>query len=193
MRACGSLLPAKKRRFRSRARKKCFFAYKLKRHSRQDWRFMLRRHYTLALTGRSLEPTIPGKSFAPISPQPRCGAESLPSARFPDCTTRRASRLRVSNNTRESADGARGIRASLNCNRLAKSVCRYPAKSILAPVFQNQLDGSAQAFTALFYAAPLPVGAWNLWRPGNKPFAVSLNDRCEFVPHGMSIDQLHKA
>ena len=33
---------------------------------------------------------------------------------------------------------------------------------ILAAIFQNQLDGRTQAFTAFFHAAPLPVGAGNL-------------------------------
>jgi hypothetical protein len=97
-------------------------------------------------------------------------------------------RLRASNNTRADANGAAAIHVSLNRDRLAKSVGRDTAKPIFTSVLQNQLDGRAQAFTAFFHAASLSVGAGNLRRPADKPIAVSLNDRSEFVSHGKSID-----
>jgi hypothetical protein len=53
-----------------------------------------------------------------------------------------------------------------------------------ATVFKNKLDGRAQALAAFFHAAPLTISAGNLRGPGDKPFAITLNDCCEFVPHG---------
>ena len=84
---------------------------------------------------------------------------------------------------------ARGIRASLDGDRFAKGIGRRSAQSILAAVFQNQLDGRTQVFTAFFHTAPLPVGAGDFRGPGDKPLAVALNDRGELVSHGSSIDR----
>ena len=56
-----------------------------------------------------------------------------------------------------------------------------------AAVFQNQLDGCAHALAALFQSVPLSVGASNLKRPADKPFAVALDDPSEFIPHWESI------
>jgi hypothetical protein len=135
------------------------------------------------------EPTIPGKSCERASRQLRCGVGLPRSGPSLDCTTGSVRRLRASDSTRASAGGEAAIRASLDGDRLAKGVCRSPAKAIFAAIFQNQLNRSAQAFTALFQAATLPIGAGNFRRPGNKPFAVALNDRSEFIPHGTSIDR----
>lgn len=63
----------------------------------------------------------------------------------------------------------------------------FSAPCIFAAVFKNQLDSRAEALTALFNVKPLAVRAGNLRRPGDKPIAVPLNDRCEFIAHGESI------
>jgi hypothetical protein len=59
----------------------------------------------------------------------------------------------------------------------------------IALIVLNQPDGSGQVLAALFHTAPLPAGAGYLRRPGDKQFAIALNDRCEFVPHGTSIER----
>ena len=61
------------------------------------------------------------------------------------------------------------------------------AESVLTANFRNQLNGCAQALTALVHCSALSIGAWHLRGPANKPFAVAFNDRCELVPHEKSI------
>ena len=141
------------------------------------------------VTGRSPEPTIPCKSSAPANPRPPCGEELPRSVRFVDCTIRSASHLRASDNTHAGADGAAGIHASRDRYRLAQSVCQNTAKPVLAAIFQNQLNRSAQAFTALFHGTPLAIGAGDLRGPGDKPIVIPLDDRCEFIAHGKSIER----
>ncbi len=127
----------------------------------------------------------------PTTSSTPCGEELLRSARFPDCTIRSANCPRASDNIHADAGVAAKIHASPDRYRLAQSVCRSAAQSVLAAVFQNQSNRSAQAFTALLYTPPLSVGAGNLRRPGNKPFIIPLNDSYELIPHGKSIERKH--
>ena len=137
----------------------------------------------------SLGPIGPDKSSAPAGPKPRCVEESLPFDQFRGWSTRNVNRPRASGNIHASADGAAGIHASLNRYRITQGIRRSAAKSVLAAIFQNQLDGGAKVCAAFFDAVPLPVGAGNLRRPSDKPFAIAFDHSCEFVPHGTSIDR----
>jgi hypothetical protein len=167
---------------------------KQQRHSQSGVAFLLLPHRLLVfLTFLSLEQTIRGKSSEPANRQPQCDVEQPPSGRSLDCTTRNVNHLRASDNIRENEGGAAGIPASQDGYRLAESFCRNSPKPILAPVFQNQLDRGAKAFTALFHASTLSVCAGNLRRPADEPFAIAFNDRSEFVSHGKSIVQRDSA
>jgi len=136
-----------------------------------------------------LERTVPCRSSEPANRQSLYASEPLPFVPLPDWSTTNEIRPRASDSIRASGGAAGAIPASLNGDRLAKGVRRDPAKAILAAIFQDQLNSRTQAFATLFHAMPLAICARNLRRPGDKPIAVALNNRCEFVPHGRSIER----
>jgi len=86
-----------------------------------------------------------------------------------------------------SADGAEATYASLDGDRLTQCVGGDATQPIFSMVFENQLDGRAQALAALSQRAALYVGPGSLHRPSDEPFTFALGYGCEFIPYGTSI------
>jgi len=80
-----------------------------------------------------------------------------------------------------------GLAASLNGNCLAKRIWWNPAQAIFAAIFEDKLDGRAEALATLFHATTLPVCTGNLRGPGDKPLPIAFNYGGEFVPHDTTI------
>ena len=104
--------------------------------------FVLRLKFAVS-SGLSLGPTIHGISCAQANPRPQYGEEPPQPVLFSDCTTGNAHCLPASDSIRAGADGAANFRASLDRDRILKSVGRNAAQPILAAIFENQLDGGA--------------------------------------------------
>jgi hypothetical protein len=129
----------------------------------REWRFSFALLTELSPGGRSLGSTDLCRSFGRASRQPRCGAGPPPSGLSSGCVTKSASHPRASDSTRENEGGAAGTPVSRNRDRFPKGFGRDPAESVLAAVFQDQLNGRAQAL----YGTP-PRFRPARWRLGSQ-------------------------
>ena len=58
---------------------------------------------------------------------------------------------------------------------------RYTTQGILTAIFKNKGDRLGQTLPGLLLGAPLTIGAGDFGAVGNKPLAVSFDDRGKFI------------
>ena len=138
------------------------------------------------VTGRFRVPQVLDRFCGPARRRLRCGG-GLPRRRpWSVWSTVNAIAPHASSDTRAYGGGEVNRHASPDDDLLPACRRREASQTVLAPIFEDQVDGASKTLQRRRLRLPLAIRSGNLWAVRDVPVPVPFHHRSEFVSHASS-------